>query len=88
MSTTMYALTPMFRLKTVEVSDTPWHDPRFIVTLKGKLVPRAKLFATPNDAYKSGIDQVRNQRADLERRAADIDARCVNLETIRKGLYV
>lgn len=88
MSTTMYALTPMFRLKTVDVSDTPWHDPRFIVTLKGKLVPRDKLFTTPNDAYKSGINQVSRQRADLERRSADIDARCVNLETIRAGLRV
>ena len=59
-----------------------------LVTVKGQQIHSDKLFATPNDAYKSGIDQVKNQRADLERRAADIDARCVNLETIRAGLRV
>ena len=88
MSTTMYALTPMFRLKTVEVTGRSPYDRDWYVTTKGKQVRSDKLFATPNDAYKSGIDQVKNQRADLERRSADIDARCVNLETIRKGLRV
>ena len=86
MSTTMYALTPMFRLRTVEVVGRSPYDRDWYVTGKGKQIRTDKLFATPNDAYKSGIDQVKNQRADLERRSADIDARCVNLETIRAGL--
>lgn len=88
MSTTMYTLTPMFRLRTVEVVGRSCYDRDWYVTVKGKQIRTDKLFATPNDAYKSGIDQVKNQRADLERRAADIDARCVNLETIRTGLRV
>ena len=88
MSTTMYALTPTFRLKKVEVvGKLPW-NPNFLISATGKTYRPEQLFATPNDAYKSGIDQVKNQRADLERRAADIDARCVNLETIRAGLRV
>lgn len=88
MITTMYTLTPTFRLKTVEVvGNSPW-NPNFFISTTGKTYRPEQLFATPNDAYKSGIDQVKNQRADLERRAADIDARCVNLETIRAGLRV
>lgn len=87
MITTMYALTPTFRLKTVEIAFTT-SDSKYRVAVNGKYIPVDKLFATPNDAYKSGIDQVKNQRADLERRSADIDARCVNLETIRMGLHV
>ena len=88
MSTTMYALTPMFRLKTVEVVGESPYDRSYSVTANGKHVHSSQLFATPNDAYKSGIDQVKNQRADLERRAADIDKRCANLETIRMGLRI
>ena len=88
MSTTMYALTPTFRLKTVDVVGESPYDRSYLVTANGKQIHYSKLFATPNDAYTSGIDQVKNQRADLERRAADIDARCVNLETIRAGLRV
>lgn len=88
MSTTMYALTPMFRLKTVEIEGPSPFNPKFLVTVAGKTVARTKLFATPNDAYKSGIDQVKNQRADLEKRLADVDVRCINLERIRMGLHV
>ena len=88
MITTMYALTPTFRLKTVAVTGRSPYDRDWYVTVKGQQIHSDKLFATPNDAYKSGIDQVKNQRADLERRSANIDARCVNLETIRAGLRV
>ena len=88
MITTMYALTPTFRLKTVVVTGQSPYDSDWYVTANGKHIHSSQLFATPNDAYKSGIDQVKNQRADLERRAADIDKRCANLETIRMGLRV